>query len=70
MSDVNGNGRFRVSIGFALQLASMIVAIMLAYNSINARIAIIETKYDYLSQQIASMNYKLDRLLDRNKPVF
>lgn len=59
------NGRLRVSWSVAIQIVAWLVAVLLAYGAVDARVAVLESKQGLLERQIERIENKLDRVLER-----
>jgi outer membrane murein-binding lipoprotein Lpp len=60
--------RTKVSAPFVMQIGGWIVGLMLVYGAVNARVAVLEAKYDNLREQLVQINQKLDRLMEARRP--
>ncbi|HXU04410.1 MAG TPA: hypothetical protein VN903_25790 [Polyangia bacterium] len=65
MAETNGNGRIKVDPAIALQIVAWIVGVMLVYGAVNARVSVLETKYDALKESLTLINLKLDRIMEQ-----
>ena len=65
MAEMNGNGRIKVDPAIALQIVAWIVGVMLVYGAVNARVSVLETKYDALKESLTLINLKLDRIMEQ-----
>lgn len=63
----NGNGRIKIAPEIAAYVVSWIVGVMLVYAAVNARVSVLETKYDALKESLAVINLKLDRIMEQGR---
>jgi hypothetical protein len=59
------NGRIKVDPAIAFQIIAWIVGVMLVYAAVNARVSVLETKYDSLKESLSVINLKLDRIMEQ-----
>jgi hypothetical protein len=69
MADQNGtngtNGRIKIDPGFAIQLLAWIVAAVLTYGAINARVAVVESQINIFRGDLNEIKQDLKSLLRR-----
>ena len=56
--------RVRLTQGFVMQLITWIVAALLTYAAVNARVAVLETKEQSSEQRMERIENKVDRVLE------
>lgn len=59
------NGRIRVNPAVLVQIVAWLVSILLAYGALNARISVLETKYDQQARDISEIKADVKQLLKR-----
>lgn len=65
MTDMmESNGRIKVDPTVAIQIIAWIVAALVTYGAINARVAVVESKQTALEQRMERIENKIDRLLE------
>lgn len=64
-SNGNGNGRIRIDPGVAIQVLAWIVAAVVTYGAINARVAVVESKQNDSERRMERIENKIDDLLRR-----
>ena len=65
MADHESNNRLSIRPQVALQIVAWIVAVMLVYAATNARIAVLESKYDSMRSDISDIRTDVKTLLQR-----
>lgn len=61
----NGNGRIKIAPGTLLQLLGIVVAALVTYGMVTARIAVLESKQGYSDERLRRIEEKVDLLLRR-----
>lgn len=65
----NGNGRLKLDWPKVVAtVVAWLVAVMLAYGAMNTRVAVIEERYDRLTEDVREMKSDLKTLLRRSAP--
>lgn len=59
------NGRFRVSVTIAVQVVAWVAAVVLAYGAVNARVSVLEDRYQRIEQDIREIKGDVKALLQR-----
>ena len=59
------NGRVRLSLTIVAQVVAWIVAVVLAYGAVNARVSVLEDRYHRLEQDIREIKGDVKVLLQR-----
>ena len=65
MAESGPNGRIKIDPAIGLQIVAWIVGVMLVYGAVNARVSVLETKYDALKESLTLINLKLDRIMEQ-----
>lgn len=65
MSTENGNGKLRIDPSLAVQLIVWLVAAVLTYGAINARVAVVESQMDTLRSDLNEIKQDVKSLLRR-----
>ena len=65
MAEERRDERLKVSASVAMQLIAWIVGLMLVYAATNARIAVLESKYDAMHDDIVTIKSDVRALLQR-----
>lgn len=63
----NGNGKVRIDPSIALQIVAWVVAVIVAYGMVRADVAVLQTKYDRLAQDISEIKTDVRELLNRGR---
>lgn len=59
--------RFRLTPSFVVQVCAWLVAALMTYSAMSARVAVVETKESGTEQRMERIENKLDRVLERLK---
>ena len=65
MSAENGNGKLRIDPSLAVQLIVWLVAALLTYSAINARVAVVESQMHTFRQDLVEIKEDVKSLLRR-----
>lgn len=57
--------RAKVTWGMAAQIAAWLIGVLLAYGTISARVAVLESRVNGTDARMERIENKLDRVLDR-----
>lgn len=65
MAEPNSANKIRLDL--VMQIVAWVVGVMVVYGALNARVSVLETKYDGVKEQLSLINLKLDRLMDHQR---
>lgn len=63
--DTEGNGRLRVSWGQIVVVVTWLVTALLAYGAVDARVRVLEDRYERLFQDLADIKKDVRTLVER-----
>lgn len=66
-SETNGNGRIKISSTLAIQVVTWLVAALLTYGAVNARVAVLESRVDSLKSDVSEIKNDVKQLLRDNR---
>jgi hypothetical protein len=66
-TESNGNGRIKISQTTAIQIITWLVAGLLTYGAVNARVAVLESRVDSLKYDIGEIKQDVKQLLRENR---
>jgi hypothetical protein len=68
LTQMNSNGRIRIDPMVAFQVIAWIVAALVTYGAINARVSVVESRQGESDRRLQRIEDKVDQLLQRRLP--